>query len=160
MSPIRMVRLGDRHHHVDRSHPHVSDFCPTKPPSPLASPIPTPRLLDNPTMPSQPAHTPFTCTVTSPNNNVAPCTRSPTLLAKHSVNRHSLASPKPTPPLADAPITPPQPVTPPKPAPSSHVCDLPSNQRGHMTALKHRADKRAPTLHVYFHNFIRIFWYF
>ena len=34
--------------------PNASDFCPTKPPSPLASPKPAPRLPDNSVTPSQP----------------------------------------------------------------------------------------------------------
>ena len=83
-------------------HPQV----PSKPPSPLTSPqpAPSPRTRDLPS--NQRGH------VIALKHRA----RSPTLLAKHSANERSLASPKPAPPLADAPVTPPQPVTHPQPA--------------------------------------------
>jgi hypothetical protein len=57
--------------------PNVSDFRPTKHPSPLASPEPTPRLLDNPITPSQPVCTPPKPTITPSNSDVAPSVRTP-----------------------------------------------------------------------------------
>jgi hypothetical protein len=52
--------------------PCVTDFRPTKPLSPFASPIPAPHLLANPVTPPQPVHALPKPTVTPSNGDVAP----------------------------------------------------------------------------------------
>ena len=53
----------------------------SKPPLPLASPIPTPHLLDNPIIPPQPIHTMPKPTVTLSNGDRAPCAHTPAMHA-------------------------------------------------------------------------------
>jgi hypothetical protein len=59
--------------------PNASDFHPTKHPSPLASPEPTPRLLDNPIVPLQPVRMPPKPTIIPSNGDVAPSVHTPAM---------------------------------------------------------------------------------
>ena len=67
----------------------------------------------NPVIRPQPDHVPPRPLIPPPNNETAP--------------------------RANGPDKPPSPLASPQPAPSPRACDLPSNQRGHVTALKCRA---------------------
>lgn len=71
--------------------PNASDFRPTKHPSPLASPEPTPRLLDNPVAPSQPVCMPPKPTATPSNGDVAPSVRTPAMRAPTEPHARTLS---------------------------------------------------------------------
>ena len=130
--------------------PSASDFHPTKPLSPLLSPNPASCSPDNPVTPAKlvriqlasmssrdvfvfakPNRTSTKTTAASIKGEMAPRVNAahfPTSLSKPGTDRHPKGSGEPPSPLAS-----------PQPAPSPRVCDLGSNQRGQVTASKHRA---------------------
>jgi hypothetical protein len=69
--------------------PNASDFRPTKPQFPLASPIPAPRLFANPVTPAQPVCTPPRPAITPSNGDVAPSVRTPTTRAPTGPHAHT-----------------------------------------------------------------------
>ena len=128
--------------------PGMSNFHPTKPPSPLLNPNPAPCSPNNPIMPAKPVcilpaptslrdlfvfakpnHTSTKTTTalitgeTAPRINTAHC---PTSLS--GMDRHPKGLGEPLSPLAS-----------PQPAPSLCVRDLSSNQQSHVTVSKQRA---------------------
>jgi hypothetical protein len=127
--------------------PSASDFCPTKALSPLLSPNLAPCSPDNPITPAKPVriltaptslrdvfvfakpdHTSTKTTATSITGETAPHVNAahfPTSLSKPGMDRHPKGSGEPPSPLAS-----------PQLAPSPHVRDLSSNQRGHVTPSK------------------------
>ena len=91
--------------------PTPSDFRPTKPRSPLASPNLAPRPPDNLVTPAQPVCTPSKPTVTPSNGDVAPRARTP-------------ATDAPTMPRTRTPVSPtrsPAPITVPSRVPAGHA---------------------------------------
>ena len=110
--------------------PSVSDFRPTTPPAPINCPTAPMSPRDAPA-PVKPVRTPRTAAapITNETASRANVTRVQASPAKPSTIGHSKESSAPSSPLAS-----------PQPTPSPCARDLPSSsQRGHVTALKHRA---------------------